>query len=355
MDEYKFNDFVYKSNENDKSLPLIQIDSEKDKPPFVTNYYALNENSISALTNGYFYASHSYELNDYLDSSLILLYASSPIDFTFYQNILGELYNATELKKYFDNDCKEDSRGRGFINLFWTTISNIFGVISLSGSINNNLMWPHYTQECGFQLKFDADELENNIRDKIGNNEVFGLFPVNYTEKLAQINLSLFKNYHIPFFYLTNIKLKSWNYENEWRLIIGKKHMGVPHSKSPLDLREDYFVNTENRFAYYDTKIIKEITLGHNYINQTRFNFTKPDKDNIIAEPKEDKDQSLNISFLDFICDNLSDRLFFSGVTIDEEEENPSIIRTKERMKIIKIKSNKYQFTRTYDYIKLPH
>jgi len=129
--------------------------------------------------------------------------------------------------------------------------------------------------------------------------------------------------------------------------------MGVPHSKAPLDLREDYFVRIENRFAYYETKIIKEITLGHNYINQTRFNFTRPNKDDIIVEPKDGKDQLLNRTFLDFIYDNLRDRLFFSGVTIDEEEENPSIIRTKERMQIVKLKNNKYQFTRTYDYIKL--
>lgn len=37
---------------------------------------------------------------------------------------------------------------------------------------------------------------------------MFRPFPINYTEKLVPIDLSKFSQHHIPFFYLTNIKLK---------------------------------------------------------------------------------------------------------------------------------------------------
>ena len=352
MDEHEFNGFRYKSNENDKSLPLIEIDGKKDKPIFVTKYYSLNEKSINALTKGYFYASHPFELNDYLDASAFLLHSTSPLDFRFYKNIFGDLLEKEKLLKFYNDDCTEKSNCRNYITLFWKQISNIFGIISLSGDENNNLMWPHYTQECGFQIKFITEELEQSIKEKIGKNEMFGLFPINYTEKLVPIDLSKFNQHHIPFFYLTNVKLKSWDYENEWRFLISKNYMGVPYSKSPFEIEDDFYVDIKNRFTYYDSDIIKEITLGHNYVNRTRFHINRISEAITILEPIPDVEDNINIVLLDFITDKLSDKLFYSGVTYEKIEDAISIIRTKERMEITKIENNKYQLTRTYQVIK---
>lgn len=352
MDEHEFNGYTYKSNENDNTLPLIQIDGKKDKPVFVTKYYALNENSINALTNGYFYASHPFELNDYLDASSFLLYSSGPLKFKFYNNLFGTTLNSEDLSKLYKEDCTETQSCRSYITLFWETISNIFGIISLSGSENNNLMWPHYSQESGFQLKFNTVELEQSIKNKIGKNEVFGLFPINYTEKLVPIDLSIFNQHHIPFFYLTNIKLKSWSYENEWRFIIGKNYMGVPYSKSPFELKPDFYRDIKNRFAYYDTDIIKEITIGHNYINRTRFHINRINEAVTIIEPIIDAENNINQILLDFIVEKLSDRLFYSSVIYEKEKVGYSLIRTKERMGIVKLEITKYQLTRTYEVVK---
>ncbi|WP_026715296.1 hypothetical protein [Flavobacterium daejeonense] len=64
MEEYKYNDFTYKKNENSK----VEIQHNIEKPKYIFKFYALNEFSIDAFTNSYFYASHPYDLNDYLDS-----------------------------------------------------------------------------------------------------------------------------------------------------------------------------------------------------------------------------------------------------------------------------------------------
>jgi hypothetical protein len=354
MDNHEFNGFIYKSNENDPKLPFIQIDGKKDKPVFVTKYYPLNENSINALINRYFYASHPFELNDYLDASSFLLHATRPLDFKFYKNLFGNRLNEEKLLQLYNEDNTEKQSCRSYITLFWETISNIFGIISLSGSENNNLMWPHYAQESGFQLKFNTEELEESIKNKIGKNEVFGLFPVNYTDKLVPIDLSKFNQHYIPFFYLTNIKLKSWNYENEWRFIIGKNYMGVPYSKSPFELMPDFYVDIKNRFAYYDSNIVKEITLGHNYINRTRFHINRVSEKITILEPIPNIENNINIILLDFISENLKDKLFYSGVTYHKSDDDVSVIRTKERMEIIKIENYKYQLTRTHEVIKFP-
>ena len=52
--------------------------------------------------------------------------------------------------------------------------------------------------------------------------------------------------------------------------------------------------------------------------------------------------------------ENLKDKLFYSGVIYDKSDDGISVIRTKERMEIIKIENYKYQLTRTYEVIKFP-
>ncbi len=107
MNDHQFNGFTYKSNEKDNTLPLIQIDGKKDKPVFVTKYYSLNENSINALINSYFYASHPFELNDYLDASSFLLYTTGPLDFKFYKNLFGNLLDNEKLQELYKVDNTE--------------------------------------------------------------------------------------------------------------------------------------------------------------------------------------------------------------------------------------------------------
>ena len=315
IEKYEFNGFTYKMDGTKGDLKGFELVHGKTKPKNIYKYYGLSSNSIDALKNGYLYAAHPMELNDHLDSSNFLLGASKPMDYSFYERFLGEAYGKEieRLKEYYKADIVSYDGifySTGFISEFWQVMSNIFGVISLTSQDKSDLMWPHYTNEKGFQIMFETNELEKSIKQQIGSDECLGLFPMNYCENLFPIDLSDFQFLHTPFLYLTNVKKKSWAYEDEWRFIISKNNMGVPFSKVGLDPRPDYEVDKKNRRAYYDKNIIKEITLGNNFFTGREFE-------------------------IDF---NIKDG------------DQPYLMRTKERLEIDNLGDNKYKLTRTKDF-----
>ena len=127
--------------------------------------------------------------------------------------------------------------------------------------------------------------------------------------------------------------------------------MGVPYSKRGLNVREDYHVNKKNRYVYYEKEIVEEITLGVDFFNSRDFKVEWLDSKNIkVKALKSDSNwefDSLNI-FMDYVFHNLKDKLFYSGVKYELDEENVHyLVRTKEKMEIQKVEENEYILTRT--------
>ncbi|MBC7845498.1 MAG: DUF2971 domain-containing protein [Flavobacterium sp.] len=356
MQEYTFNNFVYKRNENSK----IIVEHNVQKPESIFKFYAINEYSVDAFTNSYFYASHPYDLNDFLDSSPFLFWTSKPLDFHYYESFLGFLYteNQEELKKFYEDDISRESLCKGYMSLFWEVLSNKIGVVSMTAKENNPLMWPHYTQEKGFQIKFKTEDIEQNIekniRNENGNNEYLGFIPTNYTKDLVPIDISNFPNMKIPLYYITNIKSINWNYECEWRFLLSKENMGVPYSKTGLSGREDYFVKKENRFAYYDKNLVQEITLGMNFFNTTEYQITMLDEKNIQVKLKANWNFESQKKLLNFVFENLKDKLYYSGVKYEiNVNDDYCLIRTKEKLEIERKDEITFVLTRTNILIKM--
>ncbi len=357
-EKYSYNDFLYVKNyEKGNNSPIIEHNITK--PEHIFKFYGMNKHSVDALIKGYLYASHPNELNDLLDSSRFLLFTSQKLEFELYNQFLGFAYeeNKDELVKFYEEDSSNKNLCQGYISNHWDTATNLFGIISMTTKENNTLMWPHYTQEKGFQLKFKTEELEQSIESKINTNEEYlGLYPVNYTEKLSPIDISQYQTMFIPLFYVTNVKSDKWNYENEWRFLIGKQNMGVPYSKLGLVATEDYIVNKENRYVYYDNKIIESITLGVNFFNGREFEILWLDDKNIKVKPKNIKsnwEYKNQVLLLDFIVDKLIDKLFYSGVKYEKDSNGMHyIIRTKEKLKIEKQSDDSFLLTRTEDIVK---
>jgi hypothetical protein len=357
IDKYKFNDYTYVKDYNSSDNRAI-IEHDKEKPENIFKFYALNKFGVDALIKGYFYASHPIELNDTLDCSPFLFYTSKPIPFEQYERFLGEVMSEEELKEYFNNDCNRENLCKSYISDVYNTATNLFGVISTTGKENNPLMWPHYTQEKGFQIKFNTTKLEKSIESKITKDEEYlGLFPINYTKKLSPIDISSFKTMLVPLYYATNIKSKQWEYEDEWRFLVGKQDMGVPYTKSGLSQREDYIVDKANRYVYYDKGLVEEICFGHNFFNAREFEIEWLDDKNIRVKPKkiesnwEFKNQVL---LLDYIVENLNDNLYYSGLKYElDENEQHYLIRTKEKIGILKQDDDSFIITRTNEIIRL--
>ena len=351
---YKYNGFTYKEVTANDGL-TCEIIHNILKPESIYKFYSISTFSVDALMKGYLYASHPYELNDSLDSSIFLIGARERLDFSFYEKFLGEAFETKEeLLKFYEEENVAGYYSHGYISMFLETISNIFGVISLTGVDKNELMWPHYTQEKGFQIKFNTKKLELSMQKHAGDGNCHGLFPINYTDKLNPIDFSDFKNPTIPFYYATSIKSSKWHYEHEWRFLISKPQMGVPCSKSGLDPRKDYEGIKGNRYAFYDKDLVEEITLGHNFFTGREFAINKTNDSSFIVEPidgKKNWNYKSHVDLLNYIESNLKDRLFYSGRKYEFDDNNvPYLTRTKERLEIEKVDVSKYKLTRTNEF-----
>ncbi len=349
IDKYPYNGFLYIYDPN---CECSIIEHNKSKPKNLFKFYPMNKNSVDALTKGFLYASHPIELNDILDSSSFLLYTSKKLGWGKYENLLLSKYkNIEDLMEFYKEDSNREDLCRGFITEFWEKTTNLFGIISMTVEEKNALMWPHYTQEKGFQLKFNTEELEKSIKNenKFKNNEEYlGLYPVNYTKKLDPIDIHNFKEYHIPFSYATNIKLKKWEYEKEWRFLISKPNMGVPFSKSGLNVHEDYIIQKENRYVRYNSELIEEITVGFNFFNACHFEIKWIDAKTIRVKPKRS-----NTKILNYITKKLSDKFYHSGIKNEIDKDGSKfLIRTKEKMEIKKEIDGSFILTRTDEIIK---
>jgi hypothetical protein len=352
MEEHLFNGFRYFATYSDGEL--AKIEHEKETPEFLFKYFSLSKYNIEALLKNYLYASHPYELNDILDSSRFLFFSSKPIEFRVYENFFrGKFDTREKLIKFYENDIENGCSN--YISSLYINISRMYGVISVSENGNNELMWPHYTQEKGFQIKFKSKVLYNTVSEKLKAAEsLLGLFPINYTPKIQPIDISDFRRFDIPFSYSTNIKLDKWNYENEWRFIVSKPSVGIPFRKLAFSIFEDYNFKPEDRYIKYGVDAIESICLGFNFFSGSDFLIQWKGEREIEVEPrKEDERYGWYIQFLNYIVEELYGKVYLSGVKYETElNGSPYLVRTKERVEITKLQESKYLIVRTEEIIK---
>jgi hypothetical protein len=354
---YTYNDFTYQE-EGNKENDGVRIIHNKPYPEKVHKFYSINILNVDALIGGYFYASHSNEINDVLDSNPFLWFASKPLSLDFYERFLDKDVPKDILLKFYESDINSDNLCRGYISLYFNVISNIFGIISLTADDSGTLMWAHYTQEKGIQLTFNANLLEVSLNGKIGDGECFGMFPINYSAYSKPIDICEFNSMHIPFFYATNVKSNKWQYENEWRFLIGKKMMGVSNSKSGLNTNPDFVTSPKNRYVYYDKDLVEQITLGINFFTSQDFILEwSEDRKQFKVSPKKTKENSnyeCHKKLLAYIYNSLKDKIYHSGIKYELDDNGIHfLIRTKERLEIKRVAWDTYVFTRTDDLIKI--
>ena len=155
----------------------------------------------------------------------------------------------------------------------------------------------------------------------------------------------------VPFYYSATIKDSEWKYEDEWRFIYSKPQMGVPNRKMGLtNNRDDYKGIPGNRKAYYDSDLVEEIMFGHNFFNGEDF-FIKWNKERLKFSVSVKKNVKNMVRLLDYLCDNLKDKLYYSGVKYEfNKEKKLQLFRTKEKLLIRKISPQKYELERTKNF-----
>lgn len=268
----KVGDFEYKVNE----LGHPRIKHNIKDPGKLYKYYSITEFSVQAITNSYLYASHPFDLNDITDSSVDLLHIEERPILSDYEILYKEFSFRLDMQKVSEI-YKEDKTGSKYLQDLWLNISSRFGIISMSKNEFSDLMWPHYTSETGFQMEFDTDKLKANLEYQFKKSIWFN--PINYLTNRKVINYNHLgdNKASILFQYITNVKDILWQYENEWRFIIGNGFMGIPFSKKYYPaLPKNSAANPAARKIEYKSDCVTGITLGENFINHNQFDIETP-------------------------------------------------------------------------------
>ncbi|MBK9043202.1 MAG: DUF2971 domain-containing protein [Saprospiraceae bacterium] len=146
------------------------------RPPYIYKYYSINEFTLDAILNNYFWFCDIEKLNDPLD---------------------GRYLHSEKLLKKYNMPSKMNEE---LTKIF------LWGVCSFTTNNNNILMWSHYANNHkGICLEFIT--LNERLLSEM-------LHPIIYTNKKPIIND--FKDImHKGLFR----KSKNWQYESEWRLL----------------------------------------------------------------------------------------------------------------------------------------
>lgn len=336
INQFEFENFKYSLSEQNNHI--VSCTPERTNPETVYKYYGLSNNSMNALIENKIFATHPFLFNDSIDSSELLLDFTNITEeryISFFQRMLVD----SEFRKHNWNQNYEDDKTQNFQGIrqfVYANFSRNYGLISLTTQPFNILMWSHYTAETGFVVEFDTTELLNDIKE---NKDItnYCFRPVQYVENVKKIDTFAdnFTTPDIPLLYITTIKRKDWEYEDEWRLSIYKSSMDIPFQK--LYPAMDKYEGKDHRFFYYKKESIKSISLGKHFFNG--INCEQVEDGGIFVLKNTTDEEKDFVNFVNHLYDNYNDDLFMSG----EYEKGNYLIRSLGKINLKKIDNNKFK------------
>ena len=136
---------------------------------------------------------------------------------------------STKNKEYLQKNCMISS---GFEIFFCEEIIKKYGVISLTETNDNLVMWSHYAENHkGFVVEFDVNKSNFLIRNK-----GISVHKVEYSESRLKHFEEEEKRTPISFIGSKSI---SWSYEREWRTIININQIGGEDKKGIYKINKD--------------------------------------------------------------------------------------------------------------------
>lgn len=177
-------------------------------PDSLFKYYSINEYNLDAIKNGYFFLSNPKEFNDPFDCS---------------RNFIIE-----NRKDFIDGD-------------YIPSLNNVknCGISCFTENGLNPLMWGHYTKSYqGFTIKLKS-KFEILNRKDINNAKIIKVIYSNNPNPIE-------KSHPLSSDYQFIVKLKDWEYENEYRLIVEKD-------------------NNLNKI-FYNKANVEEFCFGYNFL-----------------------------------------------------------------------------------------
>ncbi|WAC42651.1 DUF2971 domain-containing protein [Pedobacter sp. SL55] len=319
----------------------IKIDIKTDIPEKLYKYYSITDYSVKGLKNNTMYFSHSHLLNDVMDGNFILWDMSEFI--INYKADLNINYNIdSELTKEILKQLSEP-------------FLECRGVLSLSDTYKNELIWAHYTSEIGYCLELETIQFKEHIEKNRNENDLY-FFPISY-DHLKQINFSDFINYKIvakskeinsktvsailPILYCFAQKDDCWKYENEWRFLLrDKKFNSISFPIEIINdqdkLEEDYRKSGGN--IEINPKVISKIILAPLFFNNSRFNKLEVTNSNFLIYNFKGNDAGkVAKDFLEILKHKFNDKIY----QVDKIIKDGLVVRElKYKIEIVDIGEN---------------
>ena len=323
MEQISLDRFTYKLTDDNR----IVVEHPFQLPTMLYKFYSPTENSFNAFIKHYLYASAPVEFNDILDSSWLMF------DF---RNITHNEYQKfyTEHRTDFTPVGYEQDKSNEFatLSLHWyLCFSSQVGLVSMTSSVDNPLMWAHYTQETGYVIKYNSERLKHSLLNN--NKDILDchLLPIQYVSKLQPIDFFSrhYKTPTVPMTCITNLKLKNWNYEKEWRVSIRKENMGYTTGRALQNtiIKGD----TERRKIYYTPNCIEAIYLSAYFFGNTYF---EPSPSGILTvKPKY-------VPFINYLVEYHNHHLFSCG---GERTQQNEVKRYYQQIQLLRKDINQFE------------
>lgn len=334
--EFNYENFKYILDENNNHI--VETEPKMENPESIFKYYAFSKNSIDALKNGYFYATHPFLFNDSIDSSELILDFKN-LSFDRFVGFYKRFLTPQEFAKYDYAKLYDEDKVKNFYemrNFFYTTFSRNLGLISLTTQPFNILMWSHYTDEKGFVVELQTKEFLEDLKKNNPDLNNYCFRPVQYVKDIEFIDMfsENFSTPDVPFLYMTTVKREEWKYENEWRLSVYKNNMGIPFST--LYPGSQNYEGTNERKLFYNKNIIKSISLGKHFFNGKNCSKINNDTSFEISD-------TIFLDLVNFLYENHNDKLLMSG----EYEFETKLKRSLGRIQLEKINNNTFKIIDT--------
>lgn len=317
-------------DDNDQLMIILEYNQ---LPSELYKYYLINDNSINSFQNEAVFISHPDNLNDTMEGNLKLW------DFE-------ELFKMMRVEGIKFDESQEKSK---FFTEYYEKYFEYRGILCFTKSYQNNLFWPHYTNETGFCIEFNSELMTDSIKKNNSHIVSEHIYPISYGDltKIDLLEHCAYKpsndgidkefNSNIPSMYTVSIKDKLWEYEDEWRIV----------AKSRVSLNDKSF-----RKLKYDVASITRIFLAENFFSKNRFESEK-EQPSIVKKfifKKEHSDYKNILVFIGIIFNKFNDKTYIigrieNGNVIEKNIEFQVIIRSYD-IHSVKIEFQEFQVIR---------
>lgn len=264
-------------DEKNGFVRVRRLDEKSPSPKSLSKYFSVKKENIEAFINKEIYVNSPDQFNDIFDT----LYLSIPV-LPEHSDQYRKLLNNVGLhfdEKRFLSEIRYRHRLRN--TLFGLWIGKL-GIVCMTPSAIDDLMWAHYTNNEGYCVVYSVSELPKNFGTPL---KVEYMSP---TEMESQLGKSLWEDLYAN----TLMKKSVWSYENEYRFLVSPFAKPNFFISGPFS-NESYDIPKETRLQKFDLSCIEKVVLG--------FYFFPPENNSDENMQFYGEDASLKQRFLDYL------------------------------------------------------